>query len=160
MSVEVGIEAFLDLGDKVDNIHRTVTKRAGKPLIKRVAGSAIIAPAATTGIVELSERPSMGRIWNILKVGVYNVDLHTSLAGVIVDLYANTLIDPVNPPPLVNGITTVGVPSSTYFSRQVEWCKQGESIFGVISAATAGQQIVLMSVIADYAIEDIEGVVV
>jgi hypothetical protein len=152
MSVDVGIEGFLDLGssisNKLDRIHDRLAP--SKPNIKTVAGSTVL--TAATGTVEITERPSAGKIWNILKVLVLNVDGHTPLAGVIVDVYASALAD-IAAPALDNLIVSGGtgnVPSITFYSRQVEWCSHGEEIFGQIYGGTIGQQIVLLARVAEY----------
>lgn len=149
MSIDVGFDAFVDLTDKVNAVHHAVTSKP-KPIYKTVAGSALL--QAATGIVEISERPSAGSIWNILKVVVLGSDGHTALAGVIVDVYASALVDP-STPALENLIVSGGtgnVPSLTFYSKEVEWCQHGQQIWGQIYGATAGQQVVLLARVAEY----------
>lgn len=150
MSVEVGFDAFVDLGNKLDGIQRSLNRDAMLPNIKTVGGSTNL--VAATGVVEINERPAAGKIWNILKVIVISTDGHTALAGVIVDVYASALAD-VSAPAIDNLIVSGGtgnVPSITFYSKQVEWCNHGEEIFGQIYGGTVGQQIVLLARVAEY----------
>jgi hypothetical protein len=156
MSVEVGIDAFVDLTDKVDKMHKHVLKGNPKPIHKTVGGSVTL--TAATGILEILEKPSVGKIWNVLKVGIFGADAHTSLAGVIVDVFTSTQPDP-NTPAFENVMISGGtgnVPSITTFSRLIEWCMPGEEIFAQIFGGTSGQQIILTARIAEYNIYDME----
>lgn len=154
MTVEVGFQAFADLTERVNSIHK---KLSTKPIYKTVSGATQV--VAATGIVECTDRPSIGKFWNILKVVIASTDGHTALAGVIVDVYASTLTDPSAPviSNLVISGGTGNVPSVTNFSRQVEWCDPGEEIFGLFYGATPGQQIVLSCRVAEYNLDAIEG---
>lgn len=149
------------------NHHLTSRKElrvARHPIIKTVGGSATmlgVASAGFAGTVEISEHPSRGRVWNILKAVVVSVDGHTAPAGTpTVDLYAGTLIDPGGIPvlsALIQGNAVV--PSVNYWSRLVEWCAAGESIFGLVYGGPVGVafNVNIAFRVADYAVEAIEG---
>lgn len=133
-----------------EKMDRLCKKLEEKPIIRTVSGSTVL--TGSTGLVEIQERPAVGRIWNILKVGVLNVDGHTALSGVIVDVYSSALANP-STATIDNVIVSGGtgnVPSITWYSRGVEWCLPGEEIFGQVYGGTTGQQIVLVCRVAEY----------
>lgn len=161
--VAIGAEAFLSLGK---DMHGTLSKIKSsleqKPIIRTVQGTLTIPTGATTGTVVTNERPSPGRLWNILKVVILGTDGHTALAGVIVDVYASAMAD--QSVAVIDNLILSGgtgnVPSVTTYSRNVEWCMPGEQVFGQIYGATAGQQISLMCRVAEYNYSAILGVTI
>lgn len=73
----IGAQAFLDLGQKLDKISSKMDMR---PVYKPVGNSGIInGPSAT--LIEIPITPARGRIWNVLSVGVYGPDAHTSVGS-------------------------------------------------------------------------------
>lgn len=145
-------------------MRRQQTSIAKNPIIKTVGGSAAmlgVASGGFAGTVEISEHPSRGRVWNILKAVVTSTDGHTAPSGTpTVDLYAGTLIDPGGAPvlsALIQGNAVI--PSVNYWSRLVEWCPAGESIFGLVYGGPVGVafNVNLSFRVADYAVEAAEG---
>lgn len=172
MEIEVdqhGLEFSADLlgtlkeisGNLIKSNRQMVTRN---PIIKTVGGSAAmlgVASGGFAGIVEISEHPSRGRAWNILKAVVTSTDGHTAPSGTpTVDLYAGTLIDPGGAPvlsALIQGNAVI--PSVNYWSRLVEWCQAQESIFGLVYGGPVGVpfNVNLAIRVADYPVESVEG---
>lgn len=151
--IYIGAEAFLDLGRKVDGVHKTM--RDQKPIYKTVGGS-LVMPGSGNGLVVATESPARGRTWNILKTVLASTDGHTVLAAAIVDLYATTLPDSNVPvlSELIQG--NAAVPSVFYWSRLVEWCASGEQVFGIVYGAAPGSLINLAVRVAEYPVGAVE----
>jgi hypothetical protein len=158
--IEIPLEAMAKsiahMEDRIESHHKDHSSE--RFIVRTIGGSTVLTGA--TGIVEVPQRPAAGRIWNLLKVILTSTDGHTSLAGVIVDIYSSSLVDPNAPvlDSLVQG--NLGVPSVTYYSRKVEWCQPQEEVYGLIYGGTAGQQVNLALRVAEYPVGAIESMVI
>lgn len=151
--------ALLDLGKETHSMHHSIKKLArGKPIHKTVWGNVLTssAPVAPVSILVTSDRPATGRVWNILQCNVYGADPHTTVTGSIVDVYCSSVPDSQTPPlvDVLQGNFTV--PSTVNYSRQVQWCASGESIYGLIFTPVASQEYNLILDVAEYVIADVE----
>jgi hypothetical protein len=160
MSVDVGAEFFLDLGQKVGDVHKHMLK-SHKPLpVRKPVGGSVNIPATVpaTAIILTEQFPTVGRVWNVLKVAVFGADAHTSISNVNVDVYAGTNPDPGNPALTDVILSGLAVPSITQFSKEVEWVYPGQQPFALIygSGLAAGQNYELILRVAEYRAVDVE----
>lgn len=71
MEVDVAVGAFLDLGQKMDNVHTAIRSLADcKPIHKPVSAAGIIPTSQTEVDIVADERPAAGRVWNVRSAGV------------------------------------------------------------------------------------------
>lgn len=156
VGIDVVLEAFAGFESNQKTTHRLLDKRR---LIKPVGGS-ILVPATPVipQIVRLQGAPARGRIWNILKIGVFGSDPHTSISNVSVDVYAGTQVDPSSPVFTEVILSNLAVPSVTQFSKEVEWCESGEELFALFygSGVVAGVQFTVVARVAEFPTEAIE----
>lgn len=155
----IDVEAFAALGSKVDKIHDHMMKGPPKPVIKTVSGGLTVpATPALPQLLTVNQFPAIGRMWNILKLGVFGADLHTAIASVNVDVYAGTLPDSMVPPALPQGVVSMSVPQTVNFARLVEWCEEGEQLFALLYGAgvVAGVNFTLIARVAEYNVFDVE----
>lgn len=160
MSIDVGAEFFVNMGHKIDDMHKHVMGSTRALPIRKPIGGSIIVPAGFTAPVLLvtSQYPNHGRVWNILKVALFGPDAHTVTANVTADVYAGTNPDP-NIPSLEEIIVSgAAVASVTQFSKEVEWCYPGQQPFALISGSglAAGQSYSLVLRVAEYRASDVE----
>ena len=129
----IGAEAFVNLGHKVDEIHRHQLDL--RPVYKPVGNSGTI-NGPSPFIIELPLTPARGRIWNVLSVGVYGPDAHTLVGSNVAtpSVPASTVpvFNPNNQPVAVtvtggtvtvisiNGVTT-GATSGTVYVPAFGW---------------------------------------
>lgn len=157
MEAEVIIGAFADLGSKLDRLHKAVGR--AKPVYKPVGGSLVVPVAPSLPqLLIFQGSPALGRIWNILKIGIFGPDPHTAVASVSVDVYAGNNPDPNTPtfPDVI--LSGQAVPSVTQFSKEVEWCSSGQQIFCLLYGAgvVAGTQFEAVARVAEYNVIDVE----
>jgi hypothetical protein len=161
--IDIGAEFFAELGQKVHETHTRVHKQRPKPIRKPVGGSTVI-PVGFSGtgpvLLAMQSFPAHGRCWNILKVAVFGVDTHTVVATVTADIFSGDVIDY----PIVNTnfldliVSGAAIPSVTQFSKEVEWCYSGQSIYALLngSGLAAGQPYELVARVAEYKVDDVE----
>lgn len=156
--IYVGVEAFADIGRKMDQLHRQISM---KPIYKPV-GNSIVIPATPVipVVLDIPIAPARGRVWNVLKVALGSVgpsgpDIHTVLSGVIADVYTGDTPD-LSGGAVVNAIISAGVASVTNITKHVDWCASGEHIFALLYGVTAGQQILIAARVAEYPVEAVE----
>lgn len=159
MTIMVEGEVFASLSDKVNKIHDHV-KHGGKPKpVRKPVGGSINIPAGFTSPVLLTTEqfPTVGRVWNILKVSIFGADPHTAIANVTADIYAGTNPDPSSPA-LTEAILSLGIPSIQYFPKEVEWCYPGQQPFALLSGSglVAGQNYSLVLRVAEFNAVDVE----
>lgn len=164
MSIEVGAELIVDLHDKVNQMHgHVLSGNADKPIRKPVGGSLVIPSTFSgTGPIQLLTEVNLahGRMWNILKVGIFGADTHTAVASVNADIFAGDVVDY----PVVNTnfndciLSAAAVPSVTQFGRRVEWVYSGQSLYAQLygTGLAVGQTYVLVARVAEYNTNDVE----
>lgn len=151
MSAEVGIEAHIDLGSKLDSIHGLMSRKA-LPIFRPQGGSNSGAAPLT---VEISQTVPPGRIWNLLGLGIFGADGHTVLASAVTDVYKAA--SGVELPDFSCQIFTgLAVPTMGWQSKEVIWIEPGERIVAIVYGFAATAQVSLIAHIADYRIEDKE----
>lgn len=75
----VGAEAFLDLGHKLDHISNKMDRN---PVYKPI-GNSIVLPVGGAATLSIPGFPGRGRIWNILKIGLFGPDAHTPILSAV-----------------------------------------------------------------------------
>jgi hypothetical protein len=161
--IDIGAEFFAELGQKVHETHSRVHRSKPKPIRKPVGGSVVI-PAGFSGsgpvLLPVQGNPSHGRCWNILKIGVFGADTHTVVATVTADVFAGDVVEyPIVATNFMDAVLTgVAVPSITQFSKEVEWCYSGQTVYAYLngSGLAAGQQYELIARVAEYKVDDVE----
>lgn len=159
MTIMVEGEVFASLSDKVNKIHDHV-KHSGKPKpVRKPVGGSVTIPAGFTAPVLLTTEnfPTVGRVWNILKVAIFAADPHTAVANVTADIYAGTNPDPAVPS-LTDAIASLAVPTIQYFPKEVEWCYPGQQPFALLygSGLVAGASYSLVLRVAEFNAVDVE----
>lgn len=151
MSVDIGAEFFLDLGDKVDHMHRKMGRNI-KPIRKPIGNSAT--GTAPLQVIANTEQVPPGRIYNILSVNLYGVDGHTVLASAIADIYrASSGVQlPDFSAQIASGLTVPVVPALNY-SKEVIWMEQGENLIAIVYGFAGTQTVTMIAQIADYPVE-------
>lgn len=156
MEADVLVGAFLDLGNKVDRLHQKIDR--SRPVHKSVGGAITVPVGFTLPIlINLTGFPSVNRVWNVLKVGFFSGDLHTTIANISCDVYAGTLPDP-NAPVLTEGITSLAVAQIVNFTKESEWCEPGQGLFGLIfgTGVVAGQNFQLVARVSEFWVDAVE----
>ena len=75
--VFIGAAAFLDFGKDVSR--KLDSLSPARPIIKPVGGSAIGDGVTSPILVKVQVSPASGRLWNILRLGVFGSDPHTTV---------------------------------------------------------------------------------
>jgi hypothetical protein len=161
MSIEVEAGFMLDLGSKLDQMNGHLKRLTHKPIYKPVGGSVLVSAGATAPVLlRLEQSPSRGRVWNILKIGVFGADPHTPVAQVQVDVYAGYLPGQIPYVPSMQDaiLSGVAVPSITPFSTEVEWCESGEEIFALLygTGVVPGVQFAMVARVGEYNVPAVE----
>lgn len=76
--IAVGAEIFAGFGGKLDGIQNAINGLGVKPVHRSVGGSAI-SNGTSPLLIATNSAPSDGRVWNILKAGLFGSDPHTPL---------------------------------------------------------------------------------
>lgn len=154
MSIDIGAEFMIDLGRKVDQVHRKVHQRP-RPIRKPIGNSNTgTAPLVITANTE--EVPP-GRMYNLLSVNLYGADGHTTLASAVADLYrASSGVQlPDFSAQIASGLTVPVIPALNY-SKEVIWIEPGENLIAIVYGFAGSQQITMVAQIADYPLEEME----
>lgn len=157
--MEIDAEFMLDLGGKVDATHKHLIKGRVKPVRKPIGGSVYLGAEPTAPILcILQGKPATGRCWNILRVGIFGADTHTAVTDVTVDVFAGDLLDNATLNFLDCIISAATVPSVTSFSKEVEWCYSGQSMYALLygSGLSADQPYEVVARVAEYNTCDVE----
>lgn len=156
MEADVMVGAFLDLGKSVEGLHHKMDRR--KPIHKSVGGSVSVPAGFTLPVlIILQGFPSVNRVWNVLKLGFYTGDLHTTVANVTCDVYAGTNPDP-SAPVLTEGIASMSLAQIINFTKETEWCEPGQALFGLVygTGVAAGAQYQLVARVSEFWIDAVE----
>lgn len=163
------LDFFAQTGEKNDQNHKELMGMLKNPVPTRplVGGVAITSGASPfvlgpTGNVATG--PAAGLLWNIRTIGIYGVDGHTAVSGVTgVDLYAGDIPDAggATDPPAASfsdlisaGIVTL--PTFQTYSRHAIWCKHGEVPYAMVYGLGAGIQLVFVSTVEQWRMQDAE----
>lgn len=158
MTIMVDAEFVASMGTRIKNIHDHQYKGKPKPVRKPVGGSVVIPAGFTLPVLLTTENfPTVGRVWNVLKVAVFGADPHTAIANVTADVYAGTNPDPSSPA-LTDAIASLAVPTIQYFPKEVEWAYPGQQPFALLygTGVAAGQNYSLVLRVAEYNAVDVE----
>jgi hypothetical protein len=156
---EFFLGVFGTLGDKVDKLgDKQHPKRTLVPGLRKKTFGTLITPASVLGPIQIicNDRPSAGRMWNIMAMGVYATDAHTVVASAIADLYVGPAADTEQfptelLPPLVDNVAGgLAVPGFAAFSREAFWAHSGEQPYALVYSAPVSTQLVLRVNYIDY----------
>jgi hypothetical protein len=116
MSIEAGIGLEIDLGGRMDDMHRDIRRgmRAPRP-VRKVLGVGVNSGATPANplLLEIGQGggPANGRMWEIIQVGSFSADGHSDLTVAVpnpVTLAATTVASYNNNPAGVNVTVTGG----------------------------------------------------
>lgn len=156
MDLEAMVGVWADLDGNVKRIHDRLDRR--RPVHKPVGGSVTVPTGFSLPLlINLSGWPSVNRVWNVLTLGFYTGDLHTTIANVTCDVYAGTNPDP-SVPTLTDGIASMALGSIQNFSKEVVWAEPGQSLFGLVygTGVAAGANYQLIARVGEYWIDAVE----
>lgn len=156
MGFEIGAAVELGLG-QLDTINRNLKAlRDVRPVYKMV-GSSIVQQGAGPDFVQVRSSPAVGRVWNVLSLGVFGADDHTAVGGASAVFYATRSFITAAPGPLIDVISSpLSVPSTTWFSRQVVWVDSSELIQAIIYGGSNNAQFSIVANVAEYPVEAVE----
>lgn len=148
MSVDAGVGIWFELSEKLDRIHRH--QQDIKPIYKPVFGT-LNTTSGGTFVVRLNELVPHGRIWNVLMLGAYSNDAHTSVPSAVVDWYAGFPAD-IQTPTHMSDVLIGGqaIPSTVVFSKDVQWAQPGEEIYAIVYSAPANSSLTFVANIAEF----------
>jgi hypothetical protein len=154
MELDLSLDAFVDLGNKVDQIHKSMPRFA--KVIHRQIGNSFVSNAAATSpqILEINQRPAPGYMWYVLKVGIFGTDGHTVVSTALADIYAGPLLDLLSGVPFTDFssqiLSGVAIPSITTWGHKSVPMHQNESIYALLYSLPASQPVELVATIAEW----------
>jgi hypothetical protein len=160
VTIAADLGFLVNLGKKVDESNRLLKRLTDKPIYKPVGGTLVVpAGGSAPQLIRLNQRPSIGRTWNILKVGLYGSDAHTAVANVTVDVFSGYInVQQFNPSLQDCILSAQTVPSVYQFSTDVEFAASGEEVYGIAygTGVTPGLTLQMVVRVAEYNVATVE----
>lgn len=157
MEVDLAFETWIRNSEKIIQQNEKMLKRGCKPIHRPVVGSLTGVTGSQTLIT--NDSVDAGRVWNVLKIGIFGNDGHTVLASAIADIYA-AAGSPELPDFSAQLVSGSAIPNIIFIPEKMEWMHYGESIIALLYALPANSNVSLIAKIADYPIEAVEATAV
>jgi hypothetical protein len=154
ISAEVGFE--IDLGGKVDKLSDKVQRAMDLMLpIHKPVGNSVYTGGSTPPSpfsLEVSG-PSRGRTWEVISFGLYGVDGHTTISGIIADMYAGQVNE--NLVPDFSGIKYSGMAVGTTYTlgHKHIWVHPEEMLYLLIYGATSAINLTFVANVDEYIVQ-------